>query len=135
MGKITLIDHLKACAIASGNYIKGVIQAVVAVVEELDTVKANRSELDKLKNELKTTINFVPTQGGSLTYTGTEQSPVWNDYSPNTLTISGTLKATKAGTYTATFTPKEGYQWSDGGKDGRKATWKIDAAVRPSAES
>lgn len=78
---------------------------------------------------LTSTINSEPSQSGSLTYTGNEQSPVWNSYDPNTLTIGGTTKATNAGTYTATFTPKDGYQWSDGTSDARSVTWKINRAT------
>lgn len=55
---------------------------------------------------LTSTINSEPSQSGSLTYTGNEQSPAWNSYDPNTLTIGGTTKATNAGTYTATFNPE-----------------------------
>lgn len=78
---------------------------------------------------LTSTINSEPSQSGSLTYTGNEQSPAWNSYDPNTLTIGGTTKATNAGTYTATFTPKDGYQWSDGTSDARSVTWKINRAT------
>ncbi len=137
MGEFTLVEHLRAGMVASGNYVKGLLRAIVDAFDELDKAKADKQDIDKLKNELtsmKSTINFVPTQSGCLTYNGVEQSPVWYDYSPNTLTIGGTTRATKVGTYTATFTPKEGYQWADGGKDERKATWKIDGTVRPAAE-
>lgn len=78
---------------------------------------------------LTSTINSEPSQSGNLTYTGNEQSPAWNSYDPNTLTIGGTTKATNAGTYTATFTPKDGYQWSDGTSDARSVTWKINRAT------
>lgn len=78
---------------------------------------------------LTSTINSEPSQSGSLTYTGNEQSPAWNSYDPNTLTIGGTTKATNAGTYTATFTPKDGYQWSDGTSGARSVTWKINRAT------
>lgn len=78
---------------------------------------------------LTSTINSEPSQSGSLTYTGNDQSPAWNSYDPNTLTIGGTTKATDAGTYTATFTPKDGYQWSDGTSDARSVTWKINRAT------
>ena len=54
--------------------------------------------------KLAHTIDAVPTQNGSLTYTGGEQSPNWNSYNPETLTIGGTTKGTNAGNYVATFT-------------------------------
>lgn len=78
---------------------------------------------------LTSTINSTPSQSGSLTYTGNEQAPAWNNYDPNTLTIGGTTKATNAGTYMATFTPKDGFQWSDGTSNSRSATWKINRAT------
>ena len=52
------------------------------------------------------TINAVPTQNGVLTYNGQAQSPSWNSYDPNAMTLGGVTTGTDAGTYTATFTPK-----------------------------
>ena len=74
------------------------------------------------------TINAVPTQNGVLTYNGQAQSPSWNSYDPNAMTLGGVTTGTNAGTYTATFTPKEKYQWSDGTKTAKQVTWKIDRA-------
>ena len=69
----------------------------------------------------------LPTQSGTLTYNKAVQEPVWNNYNPNQLTIGGTTDGTNAGTYTATFTPKTGYAWSDTGTtEARDATWVID---------
>lgn len=59
--------------------------------------------------KLAHTIDAVPTQNGSLTYTGSAQSPTWNSYNPETLTLGGQTSGTDAGSYTATFTPMEGY--------------------------
>lgn len=70
-------------------------------------------------------IDVVPSQSGSLTYTGGAQSPSWNSYNPDTLTLGGTTSATNAGTYTATFTPKGDYHWSDGTKTEKSVTWTI----------
>ena len=55
--------------------------------------------------KLAHTIDAVPTQNGSLTYTGSAQSPSWADYSSTQLTIGGTTSATNAGSNNATFTP------------------------------
>ena len=77
------------------------------------------------------TINVVPTQNGTLTYNGQAQSPSWNSYDPNALTLGGVTTGTNAGTYTATFTPKEKYQWSDGSKTAREVTWTIGRASMP----
>lgn len=49
-------------------------------------------------------------------------------YDPNAMTLGGVTTGTDAGTYTATFTPKEKYQWSDGTKTAKQVTWKIDRA-------
>ena len=74
------------------------------------------------------TISTIPTQNGSLTYTGSPQSPSWNGYDPTTLTLGGTTEATDAGTYTATFTPKDDYQWADGTKEAKSVQWSIGRA-------
>ena len=56
--------------------------------------------------KLTSIINAVPSQSGSLTYTGSAQSPTWNGYDAEKLSIGGDYSAVDAGTYTATFTPK-----------------------------
>lgn len=74
-------------------------------------------------------IPVVPTQSGSLTYKPyTLQTVSWNNYDPDQLTIGGSVKGTNAGTYTATFTPKPGYQWWDGTTETKNATWTIRRA-------
>ena len=74
-------------------------------------------------------IPVVPTQSGSLTYKPyTLQTVSWNNYDPDQLTIGGSVNGTNAGTYTATFTPKPGYQWWDGSTEAKNATWTIGRA-------
>lgn len=74
-------------------------------------------------------IPVVPTQSGSLTYKPyTLQTVAWKNYDPDQLTIGGSVKGTNAGTYTATFTPKPGYQWWDGTTETKNATWTIGRA-------
>lgn len=75
------------------------------------------------------TINAVPTQNGTLTYNGQAQTPSWNAYNPDTLTLGGTTTGTNAGTYTATFTPKGKYKWADGTQTAKEVTWTISAAT------
>ena len=53
----------------------------------------------------------TPNSIQSLVYDGTEQTQTWNNYDPEYLTMGGVTASTDAGTYTATFTPKPGYQW------------------------
>ena len=83
----------------------------------------------KAVTDLTSTIDAVPSQSGVLTFTGAEQAPVWNNYNPTALTISGQTTGTNAGTYTAIFTPVEGYKWRDGTTDAKSVTWTIGRAI------
>ena len=74
------------------------------------------------------TISTVPTQSGTLTYSGSSQAPSWNNYNTTELTIGGTVTGTNAGSYTATFTPTANYQWSDGTQTAKNVTWSIGKA-------
>lgn len=76
----------------------------------------------------KKTIPAVPSQSGALTYNGSSQSPTWSGYSATQLTIGGTTSGTNAGSYTATFTPKANYRWSDGTTTAKNVTWTIGKA-------
>lgn len=105
-----LVNQIGACVTAAQN-------AQVAADAALEAV-AN----------IAFTINAVPTQNGTLTYTGQAQSPSWNSFDTNALTISGVTSGTNAGTYTAIFTPKENYQWSDGTTNPKQVTWTIGRA-------
>lgn len=78
---------------------------------------------------VKFSIANVPSQGGSLTYTGSAQSPTWNNYNSAELTLGGTTSGTNAGSYNATFTPKTGYQWSDGATTAKTVAWAINKAA------
>ena len=75
------------------------------------------------------TINVLPSQNGTLTYNGQAQSPSWNAYNPDALTLGGVTTGTNAGTYTATFTPKGRYKWADGTQAAKEVTWTINAAT------
>ena len=75
------------------------------------------------------TINTIPSQNGTLTYNGSEQSPTWNSFNPDALTLGGVTKGTDAGEYVATFTPKEGYKWSDETTEAKEVTWSIGRAT------
>lgn len=78
--------------------------------------------------KINNTINSIPTQAGSLTYTGKAQSPQWNGYDAEKLTIGGVTSGTDAGSYNATFTPRKGYTWSDGTSGAKSAAWSIGRA-------
>lgn len=74
-------------------------------------------------------ISTVPSQSGSLTYTGSALSPSWNNYNSAQLILGGTTSATNAGTYTATFTPTSNYEWSDGTTTAKSVSWTIGKAA------
>ena len=83
----------------------------------------------KAVTDLTSTIDAVPSQSCVLTFTGAEQAPVWNNYNPAALVMTGETTGTNAGPYTATFTPVEGYKWRDGTTDAKSVTWTIGRAI------
>jgi hypothetical protein len=88
------------------------------------TVNTNTSSrITAVPNRVK--ITTEPSQSGTLTYNGSAQSPSWSNYSTTQLTIGGTTSGTNAGDYSATFTPKDDYCWSDGSTTAKTITWKI----------
>lgn len=83
--------------------------------------------------EVTWTINAatmtIPTQSNSLTYTGSAQSPTWNNYDSGKMTLGGTTSGTNAGSYNATFTPKTNYKWADGSTGAKTVAWSIAKAA------
>lgn len=102
--------------------------AIDAVALVAKTAQATADDALEAITEIAFTINTVPTQSGSLTYTGQAQSPTWNSYDPNALQIGGTTTGTNAGTYQATFTPKDPYKWADGTATAKTVNWTIGRA-------
>ena len=76
----------------------------------------------------RTKITTIPTQDGTLTYDGTEQTASWNNYDSSKMTVTGDT-GTNAGTYTAQFTPKDGYCWDDDTTTAKSVSWTIDKAT------
>lgn len=83
----------------------------------------------------KLQISTVPSQknADSLVYNGNNRTPEWNNYDSNKLTLN-VVAQKNAGTYTATFTPKEDYVWADGETDEEKSgpktvNWTIQKAT------
>lgn len=74
-----------------------------------------------------TVIENVPSQNGTLTYNKSSQTPTWNNYDSSQLDLSVTAQ-TNAGTYSASFTPKSGYTWSDGTTEAKSVNWSISKA-------
>ena len=105
-----LLEQIGTCVTAAQNAQKAADAALEAV------------------SSIAFTIDVVPTQSGALTYNGQAQSPSWNSYNPDTMTLGGVTNGTNAGTYTATFTPKDKYKWSDGTTDAKSVTWTIGKA-------
>lgn len=73
-------------------------------------------------------IATVPSQSGSLTYNGSAQTPSFSNYDSNKMTLSVTGQ-TNAGTYGASFTPKDDYMWSDGTTTAKTVNWTINKAT------
>lgn len=70
----------------------------------------------------------IPYLTETYTYTGSNITPNFVNYDTNTMTRSGTVYAKNAGTYTTTFTLKEGYKWSDDTTQPKEVTWSIGKA-------
>ncbi len=64
----------------------------------------------------------IPVAKTGLTYNCSEQTGVEEG---EKYTLTGDIKATDAGDYTATATPKDGYVWSDGSEDAKEIPWSI----------
>ena len=75
-----------------------------------------------------TNILEVPIVTSNLTYNGNAQSPTIYGYDENTMTMGGVTSGTDIGTYQIAFTPKSGYEWSDGTSGTKTFTWSIKAA-------
>lgn len=73
-------------------------------------------------------IATVPSQSGSLTYNGSAQTPSWSNYDTAKMTLSVTGQ-TNAGTYSASFTPKDDYMWSDETTAAKQVNWTINKAA------
>ena len=84
---------------------------------------ANVQEAIDALSVLTLTIQAVPAQSGSLTYTGSTQSPTWKGYDSSMMTIGGVTSGINAGTYTATFTPIGKYVWTDGTQEAKSVSW------------
>ena len=73
----------------------------------------------------KAKITTVPSTQATWWYTGSTVTPTWSNYDSSKLTIGGTTSAVNISSYTATFTPKANYTWSDGTTAAKSVTWKI----------
>lgn len=85
--------------------------------------------LEEIKQMAPVGTVELPSQDGTLTYSGEFQFPSWNHYDPKKLILGGVTFAADAGTYTATFTPRGNCTWPEGGAEVRNAAWKIGKAT------
>ncbi|MEY8261007.1 DUF6273 domain-containing protein [Oscillospiraceae bacterium 50-60] len=128
-------EALAAAAAAdskAGNALAAARKALEDAAAAMTAAKAAQEAAEtaqKAVTDLTSTIDAVPSQSGVLTFTGAEQAPVWNNYNPAALVMTGETTGTNAGTYTATFTPVEGYKWRDGTTDAKSVTWTIGRAI------
>lgn len=76
----------------------------------------------------RTVIQNVPSQSGTMTYDGTQQTATFSNFDSSQLDVTGNT-GTNAGTYTAEFTPKNGYCWSDTTTTAKQVTWEIGKAT------
>ena len=90
-------------------YTEGTALSIIITVEDIETIPS-------------------PAQD-SYTYTGSSITPVQNNYNSEQLEIDGNTSGTNAGTYTTTFTPKEGYRQSDGTSSAKSVNQNIDKAI------
>ncbi len=77
------------------------------------------------------TVLTVPAQSGSLTYTGGELSPEWNNYDAEKMELGGVTSGTNAGSYNATVALKDTalYCWPDGSTAAKTVAWRIGKAA------
>ena len=70
------------------------------------------------------TIIPLPSQDGAVIYNGSQQTAQFADYDSNKMEVTGNT-GTNAGSYTAQFTPKHDYMWSDGTTTHKVVSWTI----------
>lgn len=85
--------------------------------------------LNRNTPNIRDALLHKPSTSSQFIYTGESLSPVWDNYDPGKLTISGDLSGINAGTYTTTFTPKFGVFWEDGTSDPYNVDWSIGKAT------
>ena len=82
-----------------------------------------------IAEDTSTTVTLPVPISSSLYYTGDTITPTWI-YNSSRLQIGGDIRATEVGIYYTSFTPLDGYTWSDTGtNEARYVTWEIKALV------
>lgn len=128
-GQIMSEDRVKELIKESGGGSSGGAAADIFYDNSKSGISAaNVQEAIDALSVLTLTIQVVPAQSGSLTYTGSTQSPTWKGYDSSMMTIGGVTSGINAGTYTATFTPIGKYVWTDGTQEAKSVSWTIGRA-------
>ena len=135
---VTIDSNIEKTRIANGFKYKitviGTASDGTSTISLKSGVVSNKADLSNTVTSssavtVQNTIGVpIPIQNGTLTYNTASQSPTWNNYDSSIMTLSGTTSGTNAGTYNATFTLKDTtkYSWSDGTKDAKTVSWKIE---------
>lgn len=108
--------------IAAHHYLLGLVSKIKESVAQAQEIADKAADA---ASDVAYVIKINPSQKGTVVYNGEIQSPEWASYNNRKLEISGTTSATDVGTYTATFTPFEGYTWEDGSRDTRVINWSL----------
>lgn len=108
----------------------GTYQAIFSLKDKVGTQWADGTTEDKTVSwSIGRAVVNVPTQSGSLTYSGSAQSPSWSGYDSSKMTLGGTTSGTNAGSYNATFTVTANYKWPDGTTGAKTVAWRIQKAA------
>jgi len=99
------------------------------VIPEGEVLKIIRKSDNVVLWERRLPLEAVPSYTGTFTYTGSAQSPSWQNYDSSKIDISGDLSGINAGNYSTSFTPKEGYCWPDGSRGAITLEWSIGKAA------
>ena len=113
---------------ASKENLIPILQKINNKLDKLSETSLTKAQIDLLFGETSGTVT-VPSQKGTVTYNTESQSPEWNNYDTDKMTIGGTTSGINAGDYVATFTPVEGFKWTDETKTAKEVTWTIGKAV------
>ena len=119
------IDAVSEAANAANSKANNALQAA-------QNAQQSASAALEATKKMINTIYAVPSQSGEIVFDGKSHTPVWNDYDPEQLTMSGQTSGTDAGTYNTGFTPKGDRTWPDGSKTTKTVQWVIKrAAITP----
>lgn len=78
-------------------------------------------------NAYRTRTKYVekPSTSSVFTFDNTSHTPTITGYDPTAMEQSGTINASKSGSYSVTYTLKKGYAWKDKTKEPVTITWTI----------